>query len=261
MCILGYHNWRIIDRDGKYTAACSRCGISKLVTKKEAEELNGEIMTPSYNLKNSELVALDVGCGFMDGIQVPVYARVSLDLNMNHVEPAFLEKLNTNGCCPLNADAVNLPIRNSCIHKIHWRAVLEHFPDPHTAIMEGKRVLKNGGEAEIVLPMITSHMRHFLIIIWTQFPISIIPIAMQLWKAHLYWHQPGVPHIRDVKPKHIERYFTNVSTIAYPKTHKWFRGPWSRFTKLLTNGRELPDIQGQYLIKGVKVKRHQIRDL
>lgn len=201
-----------------------------------------------HNLDIGDL-SIDVGCGFSEGVQVPVYATVSLDLNMRLADREFIEKLRLNRSHPVCGDAQHLPIRGHIMSKIYWRAILEHLPDPDQAILEGKRVLVDEGSAEVVLPMMTSHMKYNLISLFTQFPISIIPIAKQLWKVSGYLTLRGMPHLRDIKPDYMRNYFREVEVKAYPKTHKWFKGPWARCARRLTNNRDLPDIQGQYLIR------------
>ncbi len=195
------------------------------------------------------MITLDVGCGFTEGVQIPVYADISLDLNMNQVQQGFLNKLRENGSHPLCADAVNLPIRSDCIDKIYWRAVLEHFPDPDKAVRAGIMALKDGGEVEIILPIITSHMRHYMIILFTNFPFSLHMILTALWKAHLYWKIPGVPHIRIIKPWDLEKYFDLVVWRANYYRMPFFHYPWGRLTRRLVNQRFMNDIQGQYLIR------------
>lgn len=196
--------------------------------------------------------SLDIGCGFTLGVQIPAFADISLDLNMNRVEPEFLKLIKDAGSHALCADAVNLPIRGDCVDKIYWRAVLEHFPDPDKAIKDGKRVLRKGGEAEIILPIITSHMRHYLIILFTNFPFSIHMIVTALWRAHLYWHIPGVPHIRIIKPWDLKRYFDQVYWQANYYRAPFFHFPWGRITRKLVNQRFMKDIQGQYKIRCIK---------
>jgi ubiquinone/menaquinone biosynthesis C-methylase UbiE len=190
--------------------------------------------------------SLDVGCGFTEGVQKPVYANISLDLNMNKVSPEFLRKLKLNESHPICASACDLPFRSELFDRIFWRAILEHIPKPETAIIEGKRVLKENGKAEIILPIITAHMRHYLIIIWTQFPFSLWTIVVALWRAHLYWGIEGVPHLTDIKPEHLDYYFKEVRIIKRFYRHKWFQRPWSKITSKLVNGRYIKDIQGQF---------------
>jgi len=194
-------------------------------------------------------LSIDVGCGFTEGVQFPADADISLDLNMGKAKPSFFKKLKN----PIAADALNLPIRSEVADIVYWRAVLEHLPDPETAITEGRRVLRYKGEARIVLPMITSHMKHYLTILFTQFPFSIPEIIHCLWRARLYWHIPGVPHIRDVKPWHLRAYFDDTSWKPHPYRHKWFYAWWGRFFRWILNGREpIRDIQGQYCVRCVK---------
>jgi len=196
-----------------------------------------------------DTTSLDVGCGFIEGNNAPIYATVSLDLNMRRVDPRFLAKLKEHGSHPLGADACNLPIRGGCLGRVYWRAVLEHLPDPMGAVAEGRRALRREGEAVVDLPMITDHMRYNLVSLFTGFPASVIPIVAMLIDAGRYWNIPGVAHIRDVKPHHLKRYFKEVKTEAQPKHHPWFRGPQARLLKWLTGGFVMPDTQGQYHVR------------
>lgn len=195
------------------------------------------------------MVSIDIGCGFTEGVQVPVYADISIDLNMNKVQPNFLKKLKDNNSNPLCGDAVNLPIRTGIIKKIYWRAVLEHLPNPEGALIDGKRILNKNGEVEIILPIITSHMRHYLIILFTQFPFSLHLILTALKRAHKYWKIPGVPHLKIIKPWDLEKYFNQVVWKANYYRNTWFHYPWGRFTRKLVNQRFVNDIQGQYYIR------------
>ncbi len=190
---------------------------------------------------------MDIGCGFT-GNQLPVYADISLDLNMDKVGPEFLKRIKDNNSHPLCASATHLPIRSESMTKIYWNAVLEHLPKEITikSVYDGKRVLKPGGTAKIVLPIITSHMRHYLTIIWTQFPFSLWLILTALKKAHKFWHIPGVPHITDVKPHHLSPIFSEVEIRKEFYRNTWFHYPWGAITRKMVKGRFIPDIQGQY---------------
>lgn len=200
------------------------------------------------------MTSIDIGCGFTEGVQVPVYADISLDLNMNQVEPAFLKKLREKNSNPLAASATHLPIRTECINELYWNAVLEHLPHIITidSIKDGKRALKKDGTANVILPIITSHMRHYLIILFTQFPFSLPLIITALFRARKYWHIPGVPHITDVKPRHLKRVFRKVETETVYYRNTWFHRPWGNITRKLVNNRFIPDIQGQYHIRCIK---------
>lgn len=196
------------------------------------------------------MTSLDIGCGFTDN-QIPVYATISLDLNMDKVYPNKLRKFKENNSHPICASATHLPIRSESMDQIHWRAVLEHLPKEITSqsVQDGYRVLKKGGEAEIILPIITSHMRHYLTIIWAQFPFSLWLIWVALGKARRFWSIPGVPHLTDVKPHHLEPIFKEVKVEKNFYRNTWFHYPWGRITRKLVNDRFIPDIQGQYLIR------------
>jgi len=197
------------------------------------------------------MLEIDIGCGFTEGVQIPVYADISLDLNMNKVEPRFLEKLRDHDSNPLCASATHVPVRDELFSKVYWRAVLEHLPREvaRQGIEEGVRILKEGGEAEIILPIITSHMRHYLQILFTQFPFSLYLICVALWRAHLYWGIEGVPHVTIIKPWDLERYFSKVVWRANYYRNTWFHRPWGNLTRKLVNQRFINDIQGQYLIR------------
>lgn len=197
------------------------------------------------------MTSLDIGCGFTEGVQVPVYADISLDLNMNKVQPSFLKKIKDRDSNPVCASATHLPFRSEIVDMIYWRAVLEHLPNyiARQGIKEGVRVLKKGGEAEIVLPIITAHMKHYLVILFTQFPFSLRVIQIALWRAHLYWHIPGVPHLTIIKPRDLKPYFDKVLWRTDFYRHKWFHYPWGRLTRKLVNDRFVRDIQGQYTIR------------
>jgi ubiquinone/menaquinone biosynthesis C-methylase UbiE len=198
--------------------------------------------------------SLDVGCGFTEGVQIPVYAEVSLDLNMNRVEPSFLKKLKENNSNPVCASATNLPFRAEVFERVHWRAILEHLPRnvAREGIEEGVRVLKENGEAEVILPIITAHMKHYLVILFTQFPFSIYTILTALYRANKYWKIEGVPHLTIIKPYHFEKYFKEVLVKKIMYRNKWFHSPWSRITNKLVNGRYISDIQGQFYIRCFK---------
>ena len=196
-----------------------------------------------------DVVSADIGSGFREGGQLPIYATVSIDLNMNKAHPRFLTQLKKRGSHPLAADACNLPIRGGCLGRVYWRAVLEHLPNPIGAIVEGKRVLHKGGEAVCDLPIITNGMRYNLIVLLTGFPVSIIPIVATLIEATLYGKIPGVSHIRDVKPSHLKLFFKEIKVIKALKPHHWFRGPHTKFLAKVTHGWMMPDIQGQYHVR------------
>jgi len=200
------------------------------------------------------MAVLDVGCGFKSGVQNPVKADVSLDLNMDKVDAEQKRRIRELGSNAVQGDATHLPIRNGSIERIYWNALLEHIPRDltHATLLEGRRVLKPGGEAHVILPIITSHMHHYLIILFTQFPFSLYDIIVALWRAHLYWHIPGVPHLTDVKPRHLERYFSSVESKPHYYRHKWLHNPWGRLIRPLINNRWINDIQGQYHVRCLK---------
>jgi ubiquinone/menaquinone biosynthesis C-methylase UbiE len=202
-------------------------------------------------VSNLSRIELDIGCGFTEGVQVPVYADISLDLNMNRVEPEFLRKLKEKGSHPICASATHLPFRPESMKKVYWRAVLEHLPNfiARQGIKEGVRVLEQGGEAEIILPIITAHMRHYIIILFTQFPFSLRVIQIALWRAMKYWKIEGVPHLTIIKPWDLEPYFSKVVWRADHYRHKWFHYPWGRVTRRFVNNRFINDMQGQYLVR------------
>jgi len=195
--------------------------------------------------------SLDVGCGFKRGVQSPAGATVSLDLNMNQAEPGFLEDLRAMDSHALCGSATHLPIRAGSMDRIYWRAVLEHIPpqECRRAIREGVRTLKQGGEAEVILPIITSHLRYCLMLMALQFPFGLWKVITILRRARRLWKIPGVPHLTDVKPWDLKPFFRRVAWVKKPYMAPWFYRPWGRFTRALVRGRFIPDIQGVYVVR------------
>jgi ubiquinone/menaquinone biosynthesis C-methylase UbiE len=173
------------------------------------------------------------------GVQIPAFATISLDLNMNKVEPEFLRLIKEAESHAVCASATHLPFRSDRVEKLYWRAILEHLPREiaRQGIKEGVRVLKSGGEAEVILPIITSHMRHYLIILFTQFPFSLVLIQLALRRARKYWGIEGVPHLTIINPWDLRPYFSKVVWRANYYRNTWFHYPWGRVTRKMVNQR------------------------
>lgn len=194
------------------------------------------------------IVSLDIGCGYVDELLQPVYAKISLDLNMRLIQRSLLKKLRSQDSHPIGADAHHLPIRDSCVSQIYLRNILEHLEDPDMALREGKRVLVLGGLATVTLPIITNLIHLYLAELFLGFPFSVPSLVLALWRAHLYWSQPGYYHKHEIHSSYIRAHFEIIYTNEVYESHKWFRGPWRAATERLTNGRLVPNIQGLYLI-------------
>jgi len=192
-------------------------------------------------------VSVDVGCGYVDGVLQPVYATVSLDLNMRRVERPLLRRIRARGSHPLGADAHHLPLRDRCAAHVYLRAILEHLEDPEAAMKETRRVLIPGGAADVILPIVTNLVKLYLIELFVEFPFSVPSIVVALWRAHLYWGQPGYYHRREVSPSHLRAHFGIILVRTVYESHKWFRGPWRGATEILTGGRFIPSPQGLYV--------------
>lgn len=246
-CILGYHTWKAAPTDGgRVDLQCEACHDSwPALSEEEVRRVAGP--APFLPTSPGRSPSLDVGCGFIDGLYQPIYATVSLDLNMGRVEAPLLAKLRHHGSHPLGADALHLPLRSGCIRSIHWRSVLEHLPDPLSAVLEGKRVLRPGGRATIILPILENLLRYYLVALATQFPFSL-PATAAAMRRTSNWRIPGMMHLWGIRPGWLKAHFSDVWVRKYYGCHKWFSGPWRWAAELLTNGRFMPDVQGLYMV-------------
>lgn len=97
------------------------------------------------------MLVLDVGCGFAektDYSQFTYAARPHGDVNVDIKRPTTrIENF-------ILADAHRLPIRDGCFDRIYASHLIEHLDKPYFFLMEAKRVLKEGGVAEIIVPCI-----------------------------------------------------------------------------------------------------------
>jgi len=190
-------------------------------------------------------VSIDIGCGFNSQIHYPNDADISLDINLHLADEEFLDMIKT----PLIASAEDLPFRDGVASKIWWRAVMEHLPRPIKALEDGKRVLRREGEGEVVIPIEVSHQRHYLKILFTQFPFSIPDVVACMRRMSPHLGIRGFPHASDVRPKHIAQIFPQNKVEPVYYRHKWFYGWWGRIIRRLLGGREpVHDSQGYYRV-------------
>lgn len=93
---------------------------------------------------------LDVGC--REGIQLSTFENgVGVDLSL-----ASLKVAKEKGLRVVLADAHNLPFRDNRFNTVFCSQVIEHLPDPGTALTEFRRVLKRGGHLLIEFPNVNS---------------------------------------------------------------------------------------------------------
>ena len=195
------------------------------------------------------MIRLDVGCGFLEGIQTPeLESDVSLDLNLDKASLNFIKNLKT----PIIGDAQNLPFRQETFHIIYWNAILEHLSDPVKAIKDGKRVLREKGEAHIKLPVITNHERRYLKYLFIAFPFSISAVLRHLIRHCRYFKIKGVRHLSEIKPSDLRSFFKKIEVKTEWGTHAWFSGRKGRLLKKLLKCVPIHDPQGQYIIRCIK---------
>ena len=179
------------------------------------------------------MISIDIGCGYDNKDHSPSGADVNLDLNLGK-DPAFLYFIDN----PVIASAEDLPFRLGIAYKLYLKAILEHLPYPFKALVDAHNVLRPGGVAEIELPIISSHGRGFLRILFFEFPFSILPVYRNLKHYRDNLKVKGMAHIRDVKPGHVLSLFRCGQIEVFYGRHKWFMWFWGRWIRRLLNNRE-----------------------
>jgi ubiquinone/menaquinone biosynthesis C-methylase UbiE len=91
---------------------------------------------------------LEIGCGTGRLLsKIVAKTRVGCDLSGN-----LLHQLKRSGFSLIQADAENLPFRDSMFDVAYCVNLLEHVPHPERVVMEGLRVLKKGGRLVLITP-------------------------------------------------------------------------------------------------------------
>ena len=95
------------------------------------------------NLKNK--ITLDLGCGPGRFIEVArKRGSMVIGLDYSHAVDAAQKNFSSDpDVCIIQADAMNLPIKNDAIDAAFSIGVLHHTPDPENGVKEIYRILKN----------------------------------------------------------------------------------------------------------------------
>jgi ubiquinone/menaquinone biosynthesis C-methylase UbiE len=97
---------------------------------------------------------LEIGCNnglISNAIAASGYNTMGVDISPKSVERAT--RIKHENATFRQMDACNLSIRDSCVDSIVMAEVLEHLPDPATAVGEAFRVLKDGGQLTVGVPL------------------------------------------------------------------------------------------------------------
>lgn len=147
----------------------------------------------------TEFPVLDIGCG----------ERAQGDINLD---------VKRTSVCNLVASAEGLPLRNSSVGLVLCSQVLEHLEYPSMALREIKRVLIDGGEARIDVPMprFTNKMRWHLLRFFLNLPFTFRPREIK-WLFHDIGRARSDPmvHKSIITKKLIQRYFTVVEQKSF----------------------------------------------
>lgn len=172
---------------------------------------------------NKQPLILNIGCGFIKGTHKKK-GDVALDLR--------------RGICDIVADAQNLPFRERVFDRILLYAVLEHLENPIKCLKESRRVTRDGGCFEIVVPIEARGYYTDFKRLFTGFPVSILELYMKYWRRLKY---KPVPHLNHIQPKHIEK-LLKIEKVSVSGAHSWFRGRKGRLLRKIF--RNLPNSFG-----------------
>ena len=100
---------------------------------------------------------LEAGCGI--GAQTRILAAANPDVHFTSIDideqslkkaASEIDRLGFSNVCFQQADIFNLPFLPNSFDHIFCCFVLEHLPDPHTALQSLKRTLKHGGTLTVI---------------------------------------------------------------------------------------------------------------
>ncbi|MHB8419811.1 MAG: class I SAM-dependent methyltransferase [Myxococcales bacterium] len=148
--------------------------------------------------RNRRVLEIGVGTGtdFLQWARSGARA-VGMDLTLRGVELTSRRLAQEGLALPVcAADAENLPFEDRSFDLVYSWGVLHHTPDTQRAVREVRRVLRDGGEARIML----YHRRSW--------------VALQAWARHgLLAGRPGAS-FSDVLAKNVESPGTKAYTVA-----------------------------------------------
>ena len=126
---------------------------------------------------------------------------------------------------------------------------MEHLSKPYKALANFKYISKYNGKITIIVPIITNHFKHYLILMFIAFPYGIYEVLKLMKRITRHYKEDGLPHVTVIKPENITPYFRKSKVISHFYRHKWFYGYFGRIVRRFTNGKEpIKDIQGYYEI-------------
>ena len=160
---------------------------------------------------------LDLGCGFHEThSESKLKDSVGIDINFQHGTP------NTD--TPIMADVNHLPLRSELVKFVQCHSLLEHLPNPARCLDEMRRVMVQGANGSILLPVDAYNVPQILRRYIKEFPFSLGWVLQKLWITHTIWKIPGMTHISQINLEDIENWFTvNHKGIRYKRRlHKWF---------------------------------------
>lgn len=154
---------------------------------------------------HEDFSVLNVGCGFIKGLHQRK-GDVGLDIR--------------RGICDIVGDAQNLPFREGVFDRILLYAVLEHLEDPIKCLKESRRVIKDGGRFEIVIPIEARGYYTDFKRLFTGFPFSVVELYKKGWRKLKY---KPIPHLNRIQPKHIAK-LLKIEKVSVSGAHSWFLG-------------------------------------
>jgi ubiquinone/menaquinone biosynthesis C-methylase UbiE len=198
------------------------------------------------------MISVDVGCGYRKDIHYPnMRCNIFLEPFLDNPKADITPYLKQHGHLIMSS-AEYLPFKKDSIDKLFIRAVIEHLHDPIKALSDIHYSVKKYGYIEVIIPIITSHFKHYLVNMFIAFPFGVYDVIKCMMRMMNHYHDKGLSHISNLKPEVILSLFKMngvIKPIYY--RHKWFYGLWGQvIKKYLTNGGEpIHDIQGIYKIK------------
>jgi hypothetical protein len=195
-------------------------------------------------------LSIDIGCGYRGDIHYPnLDCDILLEPFLNNSNNEWVNILRENGH-PIMASAEDLCFRENVFSYVQIRAVMEHIPKPLKCLYDMKYITKRNGLIKIIIPIITSHFKHYLKLLFIAFPYGIYEVFLCMKKMMSHYHDEGLAHVSDIKPNDLTQYFKKHEVIPHYYRSKVFYGWSGKIFHIITRGKEpIHDIQGYYEIK------------
>lgn len=195
-------------------------------------------------------LSIDIGCGYRGDIHYPnLKCNILLEPFLIYSSKEWIKILRDNGN-PIIADAEYVPIRKNVIFYCQCRAVMEHLKNPLRALWNMKYIIKRNGLINIIIPIMTSHFKHYLKLLFIAFPYGVYEVYLCMNRMMKHYHDEGLSHISDIKPNDLTKYFKRFKVIPHYYRSKIFYSWSGKLFHLITRGKEpIHDIQGYYEIR------------